>query len=106
MAVAEDSVIEYAPLLPSEFRDSRLLPNLLALAAEDAEEQRMTAAKLLGKCSRWMFADTSVLHDSYSLKSRYSATVSWELPYVLIMFVLKKDRQHFLHLARGAAPRG
>ena len=52
MAVAEDSVIEYAPLLPSEFRDSRLLPNLLALAAEDAEEQRMTAAKLLGKCSR------------------------------------------------------
>lgn len=41
-------MIEYAPSLPPEFRDSRLLPNLLALAAEDAEEQRMTAAKLLG----------------------------------------------------------
>lgn len=49
VSVAEDSVIEYAPLLPADFRDSRLLPNILALAAEDAEEQRMTAAKLLGK---------------------------------------------------------
>lgn len=47
--MAEDSVIEYAPLLPDEFRDSRLLPNILALATEDAEEQRMTAAKLLGE---------------------------------------------------------
>ena len=46
--MAEDSVIEYAPLLPDAFRESRLLPNILALATEDAEEQRMTAAKLLG----------------------------------------------------------
>ncbi len=46
--MAEDSVIEFAPVLPAEFRDARLLPNLLALATEDAEEQRMTAAKLLG----------------------------------------------------------
>ncbi len=46
--MAEDSVIEFAPALPAEFRDTRYLPNLLALAGEDAEEQRMTAAKLLG----------------------------------------------------------
>jgi len=50
-AVAEDAVIEFAPLLPAEFRDARLLPNLLALAGEDAEEQRMTAAKLLGEAA-------------------------------------------------------
>eukprot|EP00283_Hemiselmis_rufescens_P004699 CAMPEP_0173423222 /NCGR_PEP_ID=MMETSP1357-20121228/3615_1 /TAXON_ID=77926 /ORGANISM="Hemiselmis rufescens, Strain PCC563" /LENGTH=643 /DNA_ID=CAMNT_0014386315 /DNA_START=23 /DNA_END=1954 /DNA_ORIENTATION=+ len=50
-AVAEDAVIEYAPLLPRDLIESPVLECVVEMAHDGAEEQRITAMKLLGELS-------------------------------------------------------
>eukprot|EP00285_Hemiselmis_virescens_P015271 CAMPEP_0173385842 /NCGR_PEP_ID=MMETSP1356-20130122/8439_1 /TAXON_ID=77927 ORGANISM="Hemiselmis virescens, Strain PCC157" /NCGR_SAMPLE_ID=MMETSP1356 /ASSEMBLY_ACC=CAM_ASM_000847 /LENGTH=611 /DNA_ID=CAMNT_0014341827 /DNA_START=74 /DNA_END=1906 /DNA_ORIENTATION=- len=50
-AVAEDAVIEYAPLLPRDLIESPVLECVVQMSHDGAEEHRITAMKLLGELS-------------------------------------------------------